>query len=200
MYFFHFHEPTPEEVEAQRVEQERLKLEGDEFKHSFQRLFEELDETQLSTLRTMFGVMMSQENRELIAAQWFGMAAQALKFRYNICVTCQKNHDLEMSPRDERRDYDIIPDMVEELTTNVPEETDDTLPLWKKFSDLDRAMMQTYHLDDVYDQDSGVFLHFVCTGIEGMSGPCGVTYPSIQDRMLKSPEDCSGCHVRMMHG
>jgi hypothetical protein len=60
--------------------------------------------------------------------------------------------------------------------------------------------MKEYHLDDVYDEETQQLLHFACTGIKGWNKPCGVTYPTIEDRMQKGHEECSGCFVRMMHG
>ncbi len=33
-----------------------------------------------------------------------------------------------------------------------------------------------------------------------MCADCGIRYPSLQDRMLKAPDDCHGCHDKSAHG
>ena len=77
---------------------------------------------------------------------------------------------------------------------------DQMLPNFEELSDEQKREMEEYHLDDLRLEGSGELIGFMCTGINGMHGPCGMTYPSIEDRKLRPPEYCSGCFVRMAQG
>lgn len=74
----------------------------------------------------------------------------------------------------------------------------------EKFRDItleERELMKTYHLDDARVEGTNELVGFACTGIEGgPKGGCGIIYVSIEDRMLKGPEDCHGCFVRAGQG
>jgi hypothetical protein len=67
-------------------------------------------------------------------------------------------------------------------------------------TDDDRANMAKYNIDDAWDEETKVFLGFACLGVGGFNGRCGMTYPSIEDRMLKEPDECSGCRARSRWG
>lgn len=71
---------------------------------------------------------------------------------------------------------------------------------YQELSPEDQENMKKYHLDDLRDEDTGELLGFICTGIDGVRSPCGVRYVSIEDRMLRDPEHCSGCFIKAAHG
>lgn len=76
-------------------------------------------------------------------------------------------------------------------------------PMFDAFDDLtdeQKKLMELYHLDDLREEGTGKLLRFKCTGISGMREGCGLTYETIEDRMLRGPETCSGCFIRMGHG
>jgi hypothetical protein len=185
---FPFQPPSEEEQEEMRQAHDRNQMALDEFRHSFQRLFDELDKDQLRTFATMLNLVVNATG-SVLAASWEGMALQSLKTRYNVCIACGVNHDEEVH---------VPPKAAEVGPEQKAQEADIPLPL--AFTEQDHENMKKYHLDDVYDSDTKEFLYFVCTGIKGMKGPCGVTYPTIQDRMLNGPEHCSGCFARMSQG
>jgi len=54
-------------------------------------------------------------------------------------------------------------------------------------------MMSAYYLDDVRSKETGELLGFSCLR-------CGKPYQSIEDRMLRSPDDCDGCHTKSAWG
>lgn len=58
------------------------------------------------------------------------------------------------------------------------------------------AQMRQYHLDDAYvdGTEPAVFHGFVC------SRKCGMTYPTIEDRMLKAADTCPGCILKSKWG
>lgn len=208
MSFFQFFQPpSDEEKAAMQAAHDRMHMADQDFKHSTQRLFEELNHDQMRTLQAMLQVIQHRTNDPLVAL-WEGIVVTEMKHRFNICITCGVNHDEDI-PRPEEEtagDENSTTDLkatsfsrTTELSDLSADEEDTPLPTFG-ISDEDRIKMEEYHLDDVYDSDSGQFLYFKCTGITGTRGPCGVTYPSIEDRMLKPPEHCSGCFQRMMHG
>lgn len=208
---FPFHPPTPEEMEEMQRQQTEHEMRLTEFRHSFQRMFEEMDENQLSTIQTMFHILADGTDSRL-ASYWEGIIAWERKKRFNICSTCGVDHDKEILSPD-TGDHAADPT---EPTRPVMEST----PAAAGFQVLDdgtlvippeiRETMNQYHLDDTYtdrgessdpNHQQYIFLGFKCTGIQG--GPkdgCGVVYPTIQDRMIKGPEECSGCFQRTMHG
>lgn len=195
MFFgpFPFQPPSDEDIQKMKEAEDRRQLEIQSFQHDFQTLFTELDEGQLRTMRTLLHLAGSQDNPS--AWSWEAMVAWELRARFGVCVTCGKNHD---------KDFFEAESEEEPVLNIAPESFDDALPLDinmnPEISDGDRKVMELYHLDDLYEEETGRFLGFACTGIEGARGPCGVTYPSIADRIIKGPEDCSGCFQRIMHG
>lgn len=195
-FFNMFQPPSEEDVERMKAAHERHLMALDEFRHSSQRLFDELDQDQLRTLQTMMHILVDTTGSTM-ASLWEGIVAATLKHKYNICITCGVNHEEETpmppsqpageKPMNEEQEPSFVGYVIQ---PRHPDELDDYA----------RKLMRTYHLDDVYDQDTGQFLHFRCTGINGFNQPCGMTHPTIKDRMLKSPEDCSGCYRRMAQG
>lgn len=187
MHFFPFSfEPPNEEEQAEmRAAHERHQMAIDDFRHGFQRLFSELDQDQLRTLRTMLHIL-SEQTPNLNASGWEGMISWELKARFNICVSCGVNHEEEFA--------DPAASQKEEVTPDQP------LPIFKEVEMTEQELMKQYHLDDLRIEGTGELVGFACTGIYGAPGPCGMSYPSIQDRMLKDPEECSGCFRRMAQG
>lgn len=193
-------EPTEEELAAAKAEQDRRQLEISAFQHDFQRLFDELPEDQLRTLRTMMQLATCEHGCNTPPTRWEAMIAWAMKVRFNVCVTCGVNHDTEVhAPEPESDSHSTVSGEVLEQAAEVVNEAAAQQDLYG-FTDEERALITKYHLDDIYEEGSGEFLYFACTGIDGMKGPCGVTYPTLADRMLKDPESCSGCFQRIMHG
>lgn len=219
---FHFQipEPDPSAIEAMQQAAQRSEMQWDDFRHGVQRLFEELNADQLETLGSMMRYV-AQHEQCVLAGVWEGQISWERKKRFNICATCGVDHEKEamaglksdpnQPPLFETGSTDPLSDLEKARDTVGPRmpqpflererNSDGTIP----FLPQERAVMDEYHLDDQYEE-SGDDLHipkfvgFACTGIEGMRGPCGYVYPSLEDRMLKSPEDCPHCHQRMMHG
>src|SRR3982751_2786680 len=90
---FFFQPPSDEELQQMKEAQQRAEMSQQEFLHGFQRLFDELDEGQLKTLRQM--LLIAPDFIESVH-QWAGMIAMVLKMKHNICITCNRNHDEEL--------------------------------------------------------------------------------------------------------
>jgi hypothetical protein len=185
--FFQFEPPSEEEQARINDLQEKNRMRLDEFYHAHQRLFEELDLDQLQSLKQMFNFIVQSTNSPM-AASWEGMIAHALKVRFNICITCNVDHDKEVIIPEQSKEQEPTP-----VPVAPPLPTDE-------IGKGDREIMKVYHLDDAYDDNSHKLIGFLCTGIEGANGPCGSMYPSIADRILRGPEHCEGCFIKMGHG
>ena len=191
--FFAFQPPTPEQLAEMEEAERRNEIARQDFRHSVQRFIEsELTEDQLRMLRSMIHEV---DHTQGLADQWIGMISMCLKMKHNICITCGVNHDDEFQETAHDDKETFRKETFLESEKKVVERIEKFLPV-----DKHEEYMREYHLDDVYDSDTKAFLYYKCTGIEGMSGPCGVTYPSLADRMMKKPEECSGCFARMAQG
>lgn len=221
--FFPFQPPSDEEQEEMKRAHERHQMAVEEFKHSSQRMFEELGEEHLRSLKTMLHIIVDRTS-DPIVAQWEGIVTTYLKVKYGICITCGVNHEHEaprpaVKPKQEEDPHFTCPDCgaksynphdiknkycgnchVFKGNGYEVHGTDLQTPLI--FPIKVRKEMEEYHIDDAYEESSeGLrFKGFACTGIKGMKDGCGVIYPSIEDRKLKGPEECSGCHRRMAQG
>ncbi len=64
----------------------------------------------------------------------------------------------------------------------------------KMLNELEQTICEVWNLDDLRDnEENNTLLGFVCKN-------CGQRYPSLQDRILKAPDDCSGCHSKSRWG
>ena len=195
MDFFSHFGITEEDQKKIKEQYEKAEMVREEFRHAFQRLFEELNEDQLRTLHTMLRIILEHDHPGIIG-EWYGICGWALKTRFNICVTCGVNHDTEF---EENVPHTTVTRNYETADLHVVGE-DQPLPAFYELTEEDIRNMEEYHLDDLREEGTNELLGFICTGIKGWDKPCGVRYPSIEDRMLRDPESCSGCHQRMMHG
>jgi hypothetical protein len=87
------------------------------------------------------------------------------------------------------RDSDI-------LTSEWINENVSKMPMHPPRAGLERDMMKLYNLDDLWEQSDDLddkFIGFVCKG-------CDMRYQSIQDRMLRSVDECRGCFLKAAHG
>lgn len=211
-----YQQPSEEEMNEIRKQAELQEMAMSDFNHSFQTLFSELTLDNLKTVKTMMHFIVGTAGSP-IAAQWEGMLAWEMKNRFNICVTCGVNHDEEVlpdePPSEERASWpDFIPapfpyrapppspyPMPAVPADTIPEE-EPNMGVFRELTDEEVHNMEVYHLDDLRDEESQELLGFVCTGIEGSTEGCGMQYPSIEDRMLKPPEECSGCFIKAAHG
>lgn len=193
--FWEFFQMSEQQREEMQRQADTHSMAMNDFHHAFQRLFEEASLEHLNTYKQMLNFIV-HSNGSVLAAQWLGMVQHALKSRFNICITCGVNHDEEILPQPTQPTPtgDLVVPWDNE-SSNLSESEEDEIELG-----TDKAIMEVYHLDDLRQEGTGELLGFACTGIEGMKGPCGVVYKSIEDRMLKGPEECSGCFVRMGQG
>lgn len=196
-------------------------------RHDVRRLLTELDKEHLVTLHDLFGLIAaSDEAAALNAAGIHGQAKAYLESRFNICSACSIDHEAAQPTREQIPDHGVILDPAYQgIVDRVAEaagpanENECSMPLpelYRQFLVDNRLdglegpdlkvgetgplslrqvhAMKHWKLDDIRDEGTGVFLGFICLGCMAM------THPTIEDRALKAPDDCSGCHQQAAHG
>ena len=165
---------------------------ADSYGHDSSRLFNELNKDQLLTMRNILHNLVFDEGARL-AAYYEGVVVTTLNLKHNICPSCGTDHDAEAFAMTQVE----IPQQRE--GERLPEDKlQQMLPTFDMTDEQVEQMIE-YHLDDVRDEDTHQILGFICTGVNGQ-GSCGMRYPSIEDRMLRAPDKCSGCEQKSAWG
>jgi len=169
----------PEEMREQlRKQHEEHQMQTENYYHSVQHLFDELNKEQLMTLRWILHNLQAEETGRL-AAYYEGQIANTLQYKHDVCPGCGKNHEEEMLAAA------TVPPA--ERPAEEPVNADVSHAGPSAISDETRELMRQYSIDDAWDQETGKFLGFICT--KG----CGMMYPSLEDRMLRPADHCAGC-------
>lgn len=139
--------------------------------HDIQRLFSELS---VEHLQMMVGIFrhLALENSGRSSGYLEGLASGALAYKHNICSGCGRDHDAEA-----------------EETLAPKTKVEDALERINITSDEDIDNAHKYNVSLV----SGGGGKVRCNG-------CLIEYPSLSDRMLKAPDNCSGCHQKSAWG
>lgn len=173
--------PNPEEMKRIQDEHE-MSLEA--FRHDVQRLFDELSVDHLVTLRMLLHQIASG-GLESYAAYLEGIAAATLHVKHNRCAGCGKDHNEELLAPSEKVD-----------TTEPRVEPGDELMVTDD---------ENLSVEENYKRNLKLFRVAHPEDLPGMGGPvvcvdCSYGYPSLEDRMLRSPDDCPGCHNKAKWG
>ena len=213
MFGVPFESLPPEWQEMLRRQQAMAEMSEDDMAHGIQTFMVELNEEQGLRLMQMLH-RMGHSPEATMAHYWEGLLTGIRHMKFGFCTFHGVDHSKEMEdammPPDPVKTHSpLVPPAGDKDIT--PAQTDVGLKVFDHtvsgktgliaFSENDRALLNKYHLDDLYDQDSGKFVGFKCTGIVG--GPpegCGMIYASLDDRMLREPEECGGCFARTAHG
>lgn len=159
-------------------------------RHQLRRLFTELSEGQLRSLNDLLHMLSSSEaEAPRVAAYYHGLGTASLEARFGVCTACDSNpcaHDQAIQG--------LLPPVAAPGSTEPPRGIPDVKVGESGMLLVDQQMkMLDYNLDDLREEGTNKLLGFVCNG-------CGMRYPSIEDRMLKQPDDCSGCHQKAKFG
>jgi hypothetical protein len=100
-----------------------------------------------------------------------GLAVGVLRFKHNICGACGRNHDEDLQEQMEPSENKI-----KEALDRINETSDE---------DIQNALK--------WKVSFGTSGKVRCNN-------CGMEYQSLADRMLRSPDDCSGCHQKSAWG
>ena len=218
---------TPEDLPPEvREQMERHRMEHSETSHSVYRLLTDSDEVQSEALGHIIRACLADESN---GSYFLGIMAATKAARTGECMACGVNHDKEAHDLFDAERPAAATETVEP-TTDTPEPPDPAggpvvltpdgpvvymqdandptmvrpvpvealAPLATEGLGSRIEKMVEYHVEPVEDGDYDGTVR--CTGIAGMNGPCGVTYPNLKDRMLRGPEHCSGCFARAGQG
>jgi hypothetical protein len=202
---------SPEEF---RAHQERLHMESVDVMHGIYRTLGEMPEEHLRSVIQLLHICAN--GGEGVVNYYWGVAAGIVRERFDVCPPCGVNHSTELFQGGQAADSaaaeppptnfsstPVVSESGQESPPHQrPEASSSTILIWKagepnplNLTDEDRANMEVYHLEDTWDTETRRFKGFACTGLTPV-GPCGVVYVSIEDRMLKAPDDCHGCAAR----
>lgn len=176
----------------QQDQMESMRTHAADFHHRVTELFESLDAEEGITLKQILYNTLNDSGA--FAGMMIGQLGKVLERNHNICAGCGVNHEEELQQMNIPKEPLVVePEETQEVIVENPNE----------FTDEQRANMAKYHLDDAWreDPDRARLIGFICTGIDGgPRGGCGMIYPSIEDRMLRNPEECTGCFTKAAHG
>ena len=219
----------PHMAEAMQRQRDQQIMGAEAEQLSIENFLDGLSAEDTATLRGIFhDLVYDTEGR--LAAYYEGICVTMLRVKHDVCPGCGKpkhdtaesllsNHGVSESGADSAteegaasssNDGEIIlkhrsPDGTESLFASP--DAFDPKPLDKTFVDPKEelvgqkgmlmpehlAKMNEYNLDDLRDEDSGIILGFICTN-------CGMRYQSIEDRMLREPDECTGCQQKSAWG
>lgn len=180
----------PPEVKAQFVAQQqaadRAHMEAIDRAHRIESFVYGQDKDGLYALSLLLGQLIGNK---VGTVYWQGQVDGLLQERHNVCSVHGVDHDavaLEAISKGSTGtgDSEAIPDPVIPMP-GIPGEM--LAALQGDLEELDRQMVE-YRVSFNLDTE-----RFYCDD-------CGMMYPTIEDRMLKSPDDCPGCHQRAGQG
>jgi len=176
-----FHEVPPEVVEAIM----RNRMESEVKSHQVKNLFTELPKDQLLALNLLLETISRVEDPGAMAAYYNGHATAIIEMKYNVCSSHGVNHAEEALEEFKKSTGDISIDK-----GSTPTRDDDT----EEQSDFEFTQTRVNYNMELYrlkiDESTG---KLVCKD-------CGLEYVSLEDRMVKSPDDCHGCYIKSAHG
>jgi len=216
---------TPDDLPPEVREQiERHRMEHSAASHSVYRLIDDLNDDQREALAAL---LRAAAGDPAMASYFCGILAAKHSADTGQCLACNRNHDEEASlladgdsspagrPSEPDPANDASPPAADGSGPARPAhdrlaassgdvvEFDQTYP--NPFAGPGEDSIGTriermveYHVEPL--EDGNYEGRVRCLGIVGSNGPCGVTYPNLEDRMLRGPEVCSGCFARAGQG
>ena len=180
----------PDEVAAMM---DRQLMAAQVTRNEVDRFLEEAPIEDIVTVRTLIRTVAADAS----AASFFDGIIYSRLRREGRCTKCGgPEHDHELFAQQQSEQESEQP---EEQPLPLAELSQDALEKLSEATDgemltaTDRANMATYNLDDLRDEDTHELLGFICLN-------CGMRYPSIEDRMRRAPDECSGCFMKSAHG
>lgn len=137
-------------------------------------LFRELGQDHLFALSNLLNMIASLEDPAVGASHFEGYAKAILELKFDVCPSHNINHarvELE---------GEFAPEDNSNASTKTRDDSENIQSLENP------ALIKRYRLVKVEG-----FLY---------CDDCGMRYPSLEDRMIKEPDDCPGCHTKSAHG
>lgn len=177
---------SPEEIAAHQ-EQHRLSAEAS--RHDMHEWLDSLDRRGLEQVKSM--LMPYLDNEEPSAAYFIGYCTSLMKFKFNICPGCGKNHD-DLDPsvllKDETGDTGNSQGPHVHLERTKPEG-----PAFERMSGEELLLHVPKAEQDMMDEYGLDFIEYQYPKVKCAN--CGTEYVSLDDRMMKPADKggCSGC-------
>jgi hypothetical protein len=159
---------------------DRQHLENRVTQQEVDRLLEELPIEQLLTVRTI----IRTASQSAVALGFFDGVIYTRLRREGRCTSCG-------GPDHDHEEFEQL--LLQESGNDEEAGSSEPLIDGTHFTAEEHRLMAEYNLDDLRDEDTHELLGFVCLG-------CGMRYPSLQDRMMRAPDECSGCFRKSAHG
>ena len=170
--------PIPAEMQAAiQAQHDHAQMHHNSTLHSLYGMFEDIKIEHLEQIKLIFHNLGDSPQA---LGYWEGVISSVIARRKDICIACGVNHEAQLQ------------DMIAAQQAQ-PAATDEQVAAAQR-----HAQMIEYHVLPVLDgrPDGTVY----CTGIFPDNVPCGMTYPNLADRMVKRPDECSGCFTRAGQG
>lgn len=172
---------VPEEIRAainQQIDHQNMVVQSS--MHDIQTLFEELSAQQLETLVHIFKYLGAAPQ---MTGYMDGLATGILHAKHGLCIVCHRNHADDLN--------ELQGDKKEPEPELEPEPS--MTPLEKANAILGRGEEEIklafeYNVSFVSGTDK-----VRCNG-------CMIEYPNLADRMVRKPDNCSGCHQKAAWG
>lgn len=176
---------SPEEAHDAQV---RAQMEHDSAAHRITSFIHSLNEEQLESFRMLLRALDRETGPEL-AAYYRGFASQIAHFKFGTCE-CGHTHT---QPEDFLRDAESNTAKAAKPSEAKAEDTTVTAFVESRAEAIEAERAEHLRLLDEYNLLEGLGKNVVCRG-------CLTAYPSLEDRMLKGPDDCHHCHLKSKNG
>jgi hypothetical protein len=179
--------PTPDDI---RRRHEAARMANHAAIHGVSRLISEMNEEQLLNLQIMVRSLADPAQGPGLASHLDGVVNMHLHFRYQWCACGEKHMDAN----------DLLHS--EDRVNNADHWSDDPGEPYSEPGKIDAvqfarasrdALMDEYNLIPFESPAPDNFITVKCK-------LCGMQYPNLRDRMLRTPDDCSGCRQKSRHG
>jgi len=178
----------PEEMQAAM---DRAEMEKDEFHHSLESIWLGLTDDQLLVLSSYFHSISHSHDGILHLAMLSGRLMQRRAERMKICALDGKDHEAELK---EMSGQAGKPDLQKKKPTPEASHLDDWAEPEQQSGDP-RVLKALEHADNMRKWN----LEYTNSGLLVCS-KCNMEYASLEDRMVKSPDNCQGCHHKAKFG
>lgn len=180
MTSFGFFAEMPEEMKKQIQEQhDRRIMAANDWSHEVKAFFGDATKEQLLTLRKLLSLL---ETAPEMVHYYEGVVTALLEFKHGVCPGCGVNHEAEflesLNPETPATEPSSVEKFIE--VTGTEDIDFDQVAKWE-------ANLNKYHVKPG-------------TGNTVVCKKCGQVYKSLEDRMIKSPDDCPTCQQKSMWG
>lgn len=183
--FFPVGDDMPEQLKsaiAQAIDHHNMHHESSHLE--IMRLFDELSKDGLRTLTQIFTLLGRADPGLVHYFEGLGVAHMTLKF--GVCVSCGEDHDAQLNADNAPTTAGSFADTEKQAPADQ-DAMSQAVSYALTASNLE-ALFKEYNV-----QPTQQYPQVAC-------GNCGQPYSSLEDRMLKKPGDCSGCHQKAKWG